>query len=613
MKRTHIQVYTNQTALAYLQVHMQQHNIRWFTYLVPGDDGKKKQYNVLKSNYSQDELNRKIVVRRETSFRGKTEMKYAVFNTHIDLYNYMKTTDLSDECLHEVIMSGKFQKPRFDIDIKEKDMLNDEKLKFWLSDVDSGEDPLIVFAHHVKDCVIEATIQVLIRDDLSLDLTKDVVVCSSHGDSSSGRKMSYHIIINGYMHSGEDEAKAFFEEVLKELAEMGELDTINRYIDHGVYGKNHNLRLLWNRKLGDKRVKRLELDYTYQGEVYTHRLPVKHINEDHYNIMMLESTMVTFTSYCNMLPPYIDPAKKAWDESISMTDKQTQDAMDLLKKALNEIGQPSADKTNSKRINTFEMEYQPDIPFTYKSNKGTLVVLKRVKPSYCSVCNEVHETVDPFMFIVNGDVYLDCRRSEDHIGKKKRLYLGKIEWDATQNINLRDIHMDLKATACTAEENSLWENLEDEAKKADDKRVDDKRVDDKKEDKPQQPLYTETGRYIHEPIAGRVVQQVNMPALTYITPISSGNMPRPVIPVMPSKLVPSTIESPKPVSPISLINMRGNTSAFNIPTMSVSDEVRMLSLSDNVWRNAKKNGADTLPRITPIKPIAKEGKYPGFM
>ena len=48
-------------------------------------------------------------------------------------------------------------------------------------------------------------------------------------------------------------------------------------------------------------------------------------------------------------------------------------------------------------------------------------MLKRNAKSYCPICNRDHQTENPYMFILGGKVYWDCRRSE---GTAAKLLVG---------------------------------------------------------------------------------------------------------------------------------------------------------------------------------------------
>lgn len=68
--------------------------------------------------------------------------------------------------------------------------------------------------------------------------------------------------------------------------------------------------------------------------------------------------------------------------------------------------------------------YEGDFPFKLSDIKGSLVLLKRYTPSYCKMCDRVHENENPYLVVAgyNRDIYFYCRRAD----KGRRLYLGSL-------------------------------------------------------------------------------------------------------------------------------------------------------------------------------------------
>jgi len=66
-----------------------------------------------------------------------------------------------------------------------------------------------------------------------------------------------------------------------------------------------------------------------------------------------------------------------------------------------------------------------NFPFIVRDVKGSIISLKRLKPSFCKICERVHEHENPYLLVIDDNVYFYCRRNTD-----KNLPLGKI------NINL---------------------------------------------------------------------------------------------------------------------------------------------------------------------------------
>ena len=315
---------------------------RWFKYLVSKDNkepevgifppGAKSSKRVaLRDVYNLNELSRKVVVTEEQQFG----YRYAVFDTYAHLYAYIRACPSHERRLHETIVGGSYQKPRFDIDIEYEDVHKDYKhlivdsqgkkvFSDCMKEDDTYQEPmtLVQYADMIKDKLIDAVLSVLSRDGVYLDISKNIIVCNTHRHN----KASYHIIIDGYMHGSETEAKAFMLEVIKE---SGESDLLLSAIDDAVYKPNQNFRLLWNHKMGMETCKVIEEEFYHNGIPYTHKWPVTPSSSDQFNLIMLQTTMLTFTSNCEMLP-YYGEEKKAYDAAV-LTDEETELAFSLLR------------------------------------------------------------------------------------------------------------------------------------------------------------------------------------------------------------------------------------------------------------------------------------------
>src|SRR4029077_9657986 len=237
-----------------------------------------------------EDLAGKTVVSMEMVGKDRNYRNYAVFNSHIDLFECIKARAHEYRRLHEIVMGGRCQKPRFDIDIEREDL-------------PEGVDDILEFGDVIKDRLIAAIIDVLAQSGIKINLTKNVVVCSSH----SHDKCSYHVIIDGYIHGSSEEAQAFFEEIAKVIEEPS---ITLKYIDDKIYSDNHGFRLLWCHKIKSPRIKIFNTSFTYNGDEYTHQFRSKVRDENHLALMMLEASMVTFISGCDILPIYELASKK---------------------------------------------------------------------------------------------------------------------------------------------------------------------------------------------------------------------------------------------------------------------------------------------------------------
>lgn len=325
----------------------------------------------LYDDYTSSELRGKLVVSYETD-RGTRV--YTLCNSHADLYRLVKETPEVERRYHEITPQNSTQKPRFDIDIHRDDLPPGVELE--------------AFGELVKDRVITAVASLLLERGITLDLRGDVGLYTSHGPL----KRSFHVIIHGYSHPTSLEALAFYELVHQRLPGGS-----GRYVDRGVYSSNSSLRLLWSHKLNDVRLKRWQATYNYLGSRLETSLPQVPRDDDHLNLIVLGLSLITFTSGCQMLPPFalVKPRHNLVEAEMDTTTLE--EAAQLLQTRFGV---------------TFEVE----------STKGSLIALRRLQPSYCDVCQRLHQGDNPYMWVVGDILYFHCRRAP----REQRQLLGRL-------------------------------------------------------------------------------------------------------------------------------------------------------------------------------------------
>jgi hypothetical protein len=569
---------------------------RWFQSLVK----KEGRRGSLMDTHNITELSSKIVVACETDFG----YKYAVFNDRSDLYAYIMNSRVSERRLHEVVLPGMYQKPRFDIDIEMDEIhqrykphiIDREGRNIYptvgltsplhadgvttafpstatgsclqTSDVASALPSstlpsndimpmtFLEYGEMIKDKLIDAVMALLAKDGIYLDLSEHVIVCSTHRES----KVSYHVIIDGYMHGSEEEAKAFFQEVIKISDEP---DLLLSALDDSVYKGNQNFRLLWNHKMGMSVVKLMEEEFMYNGEPYKHVWKQKVINEHHFNIMMLETTMLTTISSCEVLPLYLEEAKA---DNTVLTDEDAELAFSLLRDkwveeqalihSLIEKEKRKGDdparackeeltyKKSPLPFDIVSVDNNPSLPFHLTGGrKGGLIYLARDRPSYCSVCEKVHMKMPPCLYIRCGKVYFTCRRSIKHKGKKISTFLGTIPYTASvpppsEIISDTDSHYDSNGNIDSSL-NALIQSLEKE-----------KSTGTVPSTSTSAPIFT-------PPSSSSVSTPISTPGIVSIASLpSSSPVPRHITLVSPQALCSAYPASmaPRPQSPLESVN-----------------------------------------------------------
>lgn len=373
-------------------------NKRWYYRLIPKENTKG-----LFSEYPRDTLTKDLIVsvtynkdkyNNNSNTKKKDRPLFARFKSYLEFAIYSKKLSRSKRYFYELILGEKSQKPHFDIDI-EDDSVDGEK---------------------IKDQVIEAIILILAEKGVELDFN-DILIYTSHGINKKGKyKQSYHIVINNYCHANNVEAKAFYQLVVDYVTEE-----CKQYIDAGVYSPTQQFRIVGSTKIGTNRHKTLQKVWYYKGKEIVHKYPEEVEDPDHELVMQLEESIVGFVANCKFLPAFVPKViKKSYEETDDITYDDAKAAMKLM-------------LTKSKTLDSI---HDPRFPYKFEEITGPVIVLKRLKPSFCRVCNRVHEHENPFLFIVGEErhVYFHCRRAPED----KKLYIGKLGTKMLENNTVKD-------------------------------------------------------------------------------------------------------------------------------------------------------------------------------
>lgn len=365
---------------------------RWYYRLIPNNHNIKEQnsksryFRCLTDEYPIETLENKLVIGFE-SLRddGKSSRTFAVFDSYIELFHYQKNIPIPNRNFYEIIIGEFAQKPHFDVDIKKKEI--------------STEENIIELAEKVKDSLINTIFLVCDENSIKLDIAKDILIYQSHSDDYE--KCSFHIVVHHYCHTNNHQALAFYKKIVELMP-----DKYSKYIDHSVYSSKQNFRLLGNQKIGSGRPKMFQNRMRYQGKYIKHIYDVDFKNEidleKKLNLEKLEclkESLVSWVNDCEYLPSFQREEER--------TKKQNyEDLGDLSPETVKEAEKFIGNK---------------DFPFIVRDIKGSVISLRRLRPSFCDICDRIHENENPYMLVVENNVYFCCRRN-----KNKKKLLGEI-------------------------------------------------------------------------------------------------------------------------------------------------------------------------------------------
>lgn len=355
--------------------------VKWYYRLKPKKDNNKIQKGLF-SDFPRHTLTKALIISLsyydETT--NKIERLFGTFKTYLEYGIYMMKMPQKERCFYEVILGENSQKPHFDIDIENSsnEVINGDK---------------------IRDNLLDSIIKVLGNKGISIDVHKDILIFTSHGNN----KQSYHVIVDNYCHANNVEAKAFYHKVVDNMS-----SEYAKWIDSGVYSSVQQFRIPGSRKIGSERVKVFNKIWHYHDQEIIYKYPETPDGPEHELVMQLEASIVGYTGNCKFLPAF-EPKPESIKHYTESEDISASDATEAIKL----IGMAG-------KINV----HDPRFPYKFLGINGPIVMLKRIKPSRCKICNRIHEHENPYLLVIGEEknVYFHCRRASED----KKLYLGKL-------------------------------------------------------------------------------------------------------------------------------------------------------------------------------------------
>lgn len=307
-------------------------------------------YYTLKQLFERGgDLRNKLVFRVQRKYRGEETNHYQIFSI-CGYLRYRRENYLSQHlCLHEFIAGSLPRKLYIDLDIE------GEKCDIF--------DPHVFFDRLEHAC----------QQELPDFRSKYLNVYSAHTTAiDTTRKLSYHIIIQGYQVSEAYEARAWISRIWKHMDPSIQPDW-------GVYSNNSCLRAAGWCKLGTLRIKQLDI---YNRTQFKRNAEFK----------ILMAGFVT----------YIVREKPLPTQRITFVDEQIELDVDA----------------------TAALAFLPNRDeFRVRKQKGRILILDQQaeRSTPCPTCKIIHHAENPYLIIDGREVYWCCRRVST------RTYLGTLD------------------------------------------------------------------------------------------------------------------------------------------------------------------------------------------
>lgn len=373
--------------------------MRWYSYLKNKEDNKG--FALL--DCEKYETPNIIILRK------LTHLQFTIFENYLHFAKFMlKNTPENERCFYETVFGNNLQKPYFDIEffIESNEQVKEHALILPENEADESVKFLI-------NCVYEE-LQILGQSLTSENILKlnqtHILVFTSHNK----HKKSYHIVVEGFCLSNNKETKEFHDRVMKKMP-----DKWKGIVDHGMYKSIQQFRIVGNTKYQSNRYKILNEELTLNFTGNNGWIPkIEPESEDHKILLLLEASLISQTSSCITLICKPEEKKHYNFNSTGdiegfnpLTPEDVKEALALCYKYANlEFGDSR-------------------FPYNFLSiveNNGfsSIILLKRLRPSTCAICDRVHENENPYLIVSGPEraVYLDCRRNPEN----KKLLVGKL-------------------------------------------------------------------------------------------------------------------------------------------------------------------------------------------
>ncbi len=331
--------------------------------------------------------NNYLVISKDVLFNHKAIKNFACVPTPESLWQYVQSVPPTDRCFYECIIGERKQKPHFDIDIATGDTgPNRTKGKVTAPDT---IDQVAELAQRIIDDVVDALL------DINISL-RDIRIYTSHGHN----KRSFHIVLPEVYCTDNNHAKQLWQYVANKLNQEAAA-----FVDSNVYSTFQQFRLIGSCKLlAPDRIKVLNKTFVYRG-VNISLLPASSNAESQFY-----ESLVSYVPISNTIIPELAIAVESPKvrSTVDLTDELIDTAMDIFN----------------------ECEWIDGGHGVFRKIIGNLIILKRIRPSYCKTCDETHKHNNAFLLVyeVNKDEWLvmySCYKAKE----KRKLGLINLHAD----------------------------------------------------------------------------------------------------------------------------------------------------------------------------------------
>lgn len=190
----------------------------------------------------------------------------------------------------------------------------------------------------------------------------------------------------------------------------------SKIMDRAVYSKTQQFRLLGCEKFKSGRPKTFNTQWQYFDKTVTYSYVEEILSPNHEYMLQLEASLLSNTNSCNILPSFADGSEtNDFFKKSRKYERQDDINPKVAKQAVRMLAEKGGITVDNRRF-----------PYKFDRIVGALVLLRRLKPSWCSMCERTHEHENPFLVITGEgqlkNIYFHCRRASPG----KTIFIGQV-------------------------------------------------------------------------------------------------------------------------------------------------------------------------------------------
>lgn len=342
--------------------------------------GKTWHYRFVKTNtggsltdaYGEEKLKSMLIICWDRKDSNRTTKLFSAFTSHEEFIDWISQVDEKEWSFFEYILGNQRQKLYFDIDID----VDEFQTRYSELNIDN----------FCRGLISRLTTEIMSWYDyrnFTITPEESILLFSS----SSAKKRSFHIVVDGYAAKHNLETKKVANDIYSQLDK-----SYQEFIDKDMWKSSQQFRIYKSQKPDSNRPKLLQK--TFYGE------------KERTDREVFLKSFITYTKDCNPMNVLLFSQVEKF--ICNYDDYITDDILEEIKK-------------QCKNNNLFKI-------YNVKEICGNRIDLTRVQPSNCTICEKQHDNDNAYITVSKwGVVNYYCRAAERHTDGKSYFEVADVK------------------------------------------------------------------------------------------------------------------------------------------------------------------------------------------